>query len=154
VQCRQAKKSVTQLSTLKFLKKGNKVGNFSEWDKPNLDFLDSIPGRTKINRRAESLRKKQEEERSQQDKGVNDWTPTDKHGNLDISVNVQVLQVKGLPDPSADRNNGPIYMQGKRIEGLDLAYPLELAKSTTFDILRVPDPSLHPSSTPPPRSPC
>jgi hypothetical protein len=91
--CRQAKKSVTQLSTLKFLKKGNKVGNFSEWDKPDLDFLDSIPGRSKINRRAETLRKKQQEERSQQENSSNDWTPTDKQGNLDISLNVQVLQV-------------------------------------------------------------
>ena len=90
---RQAKKSTTQLNTLRFLKSGKKIGHFSEWDKPDVQYLDSIPGRSKVNRRAETLRKKQQEERARLDKSSHDWTPTDKFGNLDISLDVQVLQV-------------------------------------------------------------
>jgi hypothetical protein len=35
-------------------------GHFSEWNKPDFDYLDSIPCRSKVNRRAEMLQKKQQ----------------------------------------------------------------------------------------------
>ena len=109
---RQAKKTSAQLQTLKQLKSGKKAGEFPSWEKPDQDELDAIPGRTKVNKRAEALRKKQEEEARLARQPVVDWTPTDEFGNLDISVGVQVLQIKGLPDPSVDHHDGPIYVKG------------------------------------------
>ena len=52
-------------------------------------------------------------------------------------LNMQVLELAGIPDPSTDNRVGPIYPRGKRIEGLNLNAALDHTESRTFEILQV-----------------
>lgn len=47
-----------------------------------------------------------------------------------------MLELASLRDPTTDNRVGPIYPRGKRIEGLNLATPLENANSQTFEVLK------------------
>jgi hypothetical protein len=93
---RQAKKTTRQLNTLNVLKLEKKAGHFSEWNKPDFDYLDSIPCRSKSKQASRDAPKETADERARLGKQSHEWISANKVGSLDISLDVQALQIRSL----------------------------------------------------------
>eukprot|EP00286_Rhodomonas_abbreviata_P029118 CAMPEP_0181293068 /NCGR_PEP_ID=MMETSP1101-20121128/2861_1 /TAXON_ID=46948 /ORGANISM="Rhodomonas abbreviata, Strain Caron Lab Isolate" /LENGTH=674 /DNA_ID=CAMNT_0023397617 /DNA_START=97 /DNA_END=2121 /DNA_ORIENTATION=+ len=135
---RQSRKTTKQLYADLASKHSKKVSDLEEFQHRQRYDFSHIPGRPKAkeNLRAIALRKKQEEEAAAKQESAHlDWTTTDEFGNLELTVETQVLELSGVPDKSAARSDGPVYPRGKELESLNLDGELLFANSTTFKIL-------------------